>query len=96
MAISDFNNDGFSDFTCHNANTGEVGYWRNSGGGIGAWVPQATLDYAEWHRIANGDYDADGFDDSLWFNGSTREIGIWDVDNGAVQSWTSFGTVPVG
>jgi hypothetical protein len=93
MAISDFNNDGFSDIQWYNRNTFEVGIWSINNGAIAGWTPQADFPRMEWVRMANGDYDADGFADTLWRSGVSGELGWWNIDAGAVQSWNSFGVV---
>jgi peptidyl-Asp metalloendopeptidase len=91
MAISDFNNDGFSDIQWYNANTHEVGYWSIVNGAIAGWTPQADFAFLNFQRLGNGDYDSDGFADTMWRSVNTGELGWWNIDAGVVQSWTSFG-----
>jgi hypothetical protein len=82
VAISDFNNDGFSDIQWYNAATREVGYWTIANGAIAAWTQQADFPTNEWGKIGNGDYDADGFSDTLWFGFPSTEVGWWNTDAG--------------
>jgi hypothetical protein len=99
LVVSDFNNDGLSDFLFQNS-SGEGFIWELSGtsllapGSIGNPGPA-------WRVRATGDFNDDGFADILWQN-ADGSVAIWEMNGANLigggivanpgPSWHSIGT----